>query len=129
MSKMKVAFQFTLELLIVTVFALSLGLLAGATSSVPITNSLLATQVSQTEAESSQKLASYGREVDANGTMPKGGDVEGEVDYVTTVGFSIDYQVIGRMAAMALALSILSSLITSLFIMRYNPLRILTERE
>ena len=129
MSKMKVAFQFTLELLIVTVFALSLGLLAGATSSVPITNSLLATQVSQTEAESSQKLASYGREVDANVTMPKGGDVEGEVDYVTTVGFSIDYQVIGRMAAMALALSILSSLITSLFIMRYNPLRILTERE
>ncbi|MBE5803816.1 MAG: ABC transporter permease [Clostridiales bacterium] len=129
MPKRKVAMQFTCELLIVSMIAIMCGLVVGSLVSVPVTNELLAGQVAQSESDLMQKNANYGRQVSDTQVKPRGGDVEGEVDYVTTVQFSIDYMIILKMAAIGLALAILSGSVTSLFIMRYDPLRILSERE
>jgi putative ABC transport system permease protein len=129
MAKPKVAAQFAVELLIVTFMAIFLGLFSGALASVPITNSLLATQVKQEESQSQQQTENFGREVSAEVSKPKGGDVEGKVAYVSAVTFSTDYVVISKMALIGVLLTAVSGLVTSLFIMRYDPLKILTERD
>ena len=61
-------------------------------------------------------------------TKPRGGDVEGEVEYVSTVAFSIDYVVISRMAIIGAMLALVSSTSAIASILRYNPLAILAER-
>jgi len=129
MSKMKVTAQFVLELLMITFLSLACGVLLGSSISVPITNELLASQVAQEESLSSAKVTSFGREVSATYTKPKGGDVEGEVAYISTISFSVDYSVLLQMAAIGIALALLSGTVSSLYVMRYDPLVILTERD
>lgn len=129
MAKRKVAAQFTCELLIVSMLAITCGLVVGSLASVPITNKLLANQVAQSEEALERKMDNYGRQVSDTQVKPRGGDVTGTVEYVTSVNFSIDHMIILKMAAIGLVLAIFSGSVTSLFIMRYDPLRILTERE
>ena len=62
--KSKVAAQFVLELLIVTMIGIALGVASGAVASVPVANQLLAQQVSSQESEASNQQAQFGRDAD-----------------------------------------------------------------
>ncbi|OZG66252.1 ABC transporter permease [Bifidobacterium hapali] len=60
-KKIKVAAQFTFELLVVTMIGLALGAAGGAIASVPVSNQLLAAQVEQQEAQLTSQNAQFGR--------------------------------------------------------------------
>ena len=128
MRKWKVAVQFVMELTMVTFLGLAIGLMLGATVSVPVTNELLSSQISYEQTHTDQTASNFGRDVSTATTKPRGGDVEGEVEYVSTVAFSIDYVVISRMAIIGALLALVSSTSAIASILRYNPLAILAER-
>ncbi|SEQ74313.1 putative ABC transport system permease protein [Lachnospiraceae bacterium NE2001] len=139
MHKGKVALQFMLEIFIVTIFAILIGTGIGAATSVPITNKLLESQVQQQESSSSQTQSNFGRDqqqgpgggqqMGGQGTFTKGGDITGPVNYIDSVSYAVDGVVVLQMVGIGILLSIISSLIAIIFIMRYQPLKILTERD
>ena len=131
MHKSKVAWQFILEIFIVTIIAILIGTGIGAATSVPITNQLLASQVAQEEASAAEQQSNFGRAggQQSSGTFSKGGDVEGPITYVDSVTYAVDGIVVLQMGGIGMGLSIISSLIAIIFIMRYQPLKILTERD
>lgn len=66
-KKIKVAAQFTFELLVVTMIGLALGAVGGAIASVPVSNQLLAAQVEQQESQASSQNAQFGRDMQGPG--------------------------------------------------------------
>lgn len=64
MKKKKVAAQFISEILIVTLMSVIIGGAAGALSSVPITNALLASQITATQEASESREQNFGRPSD-----------------------------------------------------------------
>lgn len=62
-NKVKVAAQFTLELLIVTMIGLAVGAGVGAAASVPVSNQLLASQVEQQQSQQSSQREQFGRDM------------------------------------------------------------------
>lgn len=150
MKKSKVAVQFIIELFIVTFAALIIGSGIGAVSSVPITNSLLSAvnsesaeaSVSDLELEKPQGENGeevFGTENGINGEMPNKPDMNDKGgferfkdranNYVASVSAATDITVIGQMIVVGLVLTLISSLSAMLFIMRYEPLKILSNRE
>ena len=71
-NKAKVAAQFTLELLIVTMIGLALGACAGAVASVPVSNQLLASRIEQQQSQQTNQREQFGRDMqgsaDGSGT-------------------------------------------------------------
>ena len=147
MHKRKVAWQFILEIFIVTIVAIMIGTGIGAATSVPITNKLLESQVEQEESNQSSQQSNFGRQSgpqqggqqgpggpqqpggQEQGKFTKGGDVVGPVNYVESVSYAVDGIVVLQMIGIGILLSIISSFIAIVFIMRYQPLKILTERD
>ena len=146
MHKYKVALQFMLEIFIVTIFAILIGTGIGAAASVPLTNKLLETQVEQQESSQTSQQSNFGRSDQQQGpggqqqgpqggqqmnqgTFTKGGDIVGPVNYIDSVSYAVDGVVVLQMVGIGILLSIISSLIAIIFIMRYQPLKILTERD
>ncbi len=147
MKKSKVALQFVIEIFVVTLIAIFLGTAIGAATSVPVTNSLLASQIEQQTSNEQQTEANFGRPAmpspggqggpgqggpsqgGSSGKMLKGGDVEGPVDYIDSVSYSVDINLVYQMMLIGILLTIVSSSIAILFIMRYEPLKILTNRD
>ena len=79
-KKVKVAAQFTFELLVVTMIGLAIGVAGGAAASVPVSNQLLSAQVAQQESQASSQNAQFGRDMQgpgAPGGAPSGGSSTG----------------------------------------------------
>lgn len=136
MRKTKIAAQFVWEVFIVTLVALLVGTCIGIQVSSPVANNLLATQIEQQESSQQSVMANYGRPVGpqqqpqiGSGTMIRGGDVDGPVDYVSTVSSSVNLMLIAKMILVGIGLTIVSSSIAVLFIMRYEPLKVLSNRD
>ena len=129
MRKGKVAIQFILELTIVTFMGIALGSLIGSVVSTPVANELLATQIEYEQSSSEKVNANFGREVAEGSEKPHGGDVEGEVKYVSSVSFVFDYVIIYKMVIIGALLALVSSAAAITFVLRYNPLEILAERD
>ena len=66
-TKAKVVAQFVIELLIVTMAGIAIGVAGGAAASVPVSNQLLAQQVSNQESQASSRQAQFGRNADMPG--------------------------------------------------------------
>ena len=130
MRKGKVAIQFVLELTIVTFLGIALGSAVGSVASTPVTNMLLASQIEYEQSNSSKLKENFGREAGGSGgEKPHGGDVDGEVTYVSTVQFQFDKTIVYKMAAIGALLALVSSAAAITFVLRYNPLEILAERD
>ncbi len=129
MRKSKVALQFILELTIVTFIGIALGSLLGAAVSTPVANELLASQIEYEQANGERINENFGREVAEGSVKPHGGDVEGEVKYVSNVTFSFDREIIFKLVLIGAILAFVSSAAAIAFVLRYNPLEILAERD
>ena len=156
MKKSKVALQFVTELFIVTLAAIVLGAGIGAASSVPVTNALLSAQISANQQIAGNIEQGFGRENNAGmsgmmgmpgGEIPGGNtkpdsmpDREGlggkmqqfmgnTADYISEVSYSTNLTVILQLILVGIGLTLVSSLAAVLFIMRYEPLKILTGRD
>ncbi|MBW3080632.1 ABC transporter permease [Bifidobacterium sp. 79T10] len=78
--KTKVVAQFVIELLIVTMIGIALGVAAGGAASVPVSNQLLAQQVSSQESEASSRQAQFGRAADMPGAGGAASSSSGDSD-------------------------------------------------
>ncbi|KFI60957.1 ABC transporter permease [Bifidobacterium cuniculi] len=141
-KKAKVATQFAVELLVVTLVGLAVGIGVGAATSVPVSNALLSSQVEQ----QSQQMSQFGRQMQ----RPDGGSSATDVQQAApqlsdapqgTPGFgehaqnmidqlnaTVNWATIGWMLLVGVVLTLLSALVAAVFVMRYEPLRILADR-
>ena len=150
MKKWKVAAQFMCEILVVTMLAVVIGAGIGAVSSVPVTNALLEGQAQSQSNQQSQMEQNFGRPGDFGGGFPGGnmpsdmpsdipdmgggknpfGDMfGGAADYITEVDSAMNLTVVFQMIGVGLLLTLIASAASVLFIMRYDPLKILANRD
>ena len=154
MKKWKVAAQFICEILVVTMIAVIIGAGVGAVSSVPVTNALLEGQVESQNSQQSQMEQNFGRPGDFGGGFPGGnmggmpggmpsdfpddigggknpfgGMFEGAANYITEVDSAMNLTVVFQMIGVGLLLTLVASAASVLFIMRYDPLKILANRD
>ncbi|MEQ6116732.1 ABC transporter permease [Bifidobacterium bifidum] len=86
-KKVKVAAQFAIEPLIVTMCGIALGVAGGAVASVPVSNQLLAAQVSSQETQTASQEEQFGRGADMGGAPGSSSDSGGS-DSTDTSGDS-----------------------------------------
>ena len=148
MKKWKVAAQFMCEILVVTMIAVIIGAGIGAVSSVPVTNALLEGQVQSQNNKQNQMDNSFGRPgnmgggfmggdmpsdmpdmPDMGGNNPFGDMFGGAADYITEVDSAMNLTVVGQMIGVGLLLTLIASAASVAFIMRYDPLKILANRD
>ncbi len=145
-KKRKVAAQFVTELLSVTLVAILIGAAIGVFACVPVADSMLATQVSAQEAQDAAQNESFGRDgpsasIGGSGgpqsqMMTPGGRVQqffgsgtsGKVEYLKDINANMNLTVLLQLLAIGLVLTILSSFVAIVFVMRYEPLKILANR-
>ena len=145
MKKWKVAAQFICEILMVTMLAVVIGVGIGAVSSVPVTNALLEGQAQSQSNQQSQMEQNFGRpgdfgggftggnmpsdRPDMGGKNPFGDMLGGAADYITEVDSAMNLTVVFQMIGVGLLLTLIASAASVLFIMRYDPLKILANRD
>lgn len=152
MNKQKVALQFICEILVVTMLAVIIGAGVGAVCSVPVTNALLENQIASQSEQQTQIDNSFGRPGVSNGMpggMPGGtpsgmpgnmggGDPFGDMfggmfggaaNYISQVDSAMNLTVVLQMIGIGLILTLIASAASVLFIMRYDPLKILANRD
>ena len=154
MKKRKVAAQFVCEILAVTMVAVLLGAVVGGICSVPVTNALLENQIESQKSQQTDIDKSFGRSAGFGGmpgnmpNMPSGagfsfpaqsGDKEidnpfekafdGVSNYISEVDSAMNLTVVLQMIGIGLLLTLVASAASVLFIMRYDPLKILSNRD
>ena len=154
MKKYKVATQFVCEILVVTMLSIILGAGIGAVCSVPVTNALLENQVASQSEQQTQIDENFGRPGIGGGMgggmsgmpsgmpqMPSGGFEDfrggnmfenmfnGASNYITQVDSAMNLTVVLQMIGIGLLLTLVASMASVLFIMRYDPLKILANRD
>ena len=155
MKKWKVATQFMCEILVVTMLAVVIGAGIGAVSSVPVTNALLEGQVQSQNNQQNQMDQNFGRPGNMDGGSMGGGMMGGNIpsnmpdnmpdvgggknpfgdmfggaaDYITEVDSAMNLTVVFQMIGVGLLLTLMASAASVLFIMRYDPLKILANRD
>lgn len=121
---------------------LVIGASGGAVSSVSITNALLKNQIEETSQQQSDQ--SFGREMAGEqGDMQPGSKdigqmdkqehknpfLQGTYDYIDSVSSATNVKVILEMMGIGILLTIISGGTALIFIMRYDPLKILNSRD
>ena len=147
MKKWKVAAQFMCEILIVSMIAVLIGAGIGAVSSVPVTNALLAGQVESQNSQQSQMDMNFGRpgnfpgdisdtnipsdiaDTSFSGKNPFENMLGSAENYITEVNSAMNLTVVFQLLGVGLLLTLFASMASVLFIMRYDPLKILANRD
>ena len=153
MKKFKVALQFLTEIFAVTLAAVIIGASIGAVASVPVTNALLENQVASQQNKADEMTQNFGREPGGmmgggmfGGTgssgMPEMPDMQGgnnpfanifgsnaENSYVTEISSAMNLTVVFQMLLIAVLLTLVAGAVSMLFVMRYEPLKILANRD
>ncbi len=150
MKKGKVAMQFLTEVFVVTLAAVIIGIGVGAVSAVPVTNALLANQIESSQGQADKITESFGR-----GEMPDMGNMGGcgggmggmqppsdnkfeaignifgedAANYVSEVNSAMNLTVVLQMLGIAILLTLVAGAVSMLFVMRYEPLKILSNRD
>lgn len=134
MKKWKVCTQFVIELFFVTLFAMVIGLGVGSAASVPVSNHLLESQIESQQEQSDAQKSNFGRgDSNQNGNAAssqrdKGGFMKQTVNYVSDISATVNITVVLELFGIGILLTILSSLTAVIFVVRYEPLKILTNR-
>lgn len=139
MKKRNVSMQFVLETLIVTIAFVVIGGGIGAATSVPITNSLLASQIEAQQNQNKNDGEAFGRDTNFDrgkmpGSMHEGGmqslpDRGNAVSYVQEVSYATDLGVLLKLLGIGVLLALVASAASVVFITRYDPLKILANRD
>ena len=156
MKKKNVALQFVSEILIVTLMAAIIGGTAGAVSSVPITNALLESQITASQEASSSMQENFGRPSDmgAPPEMQQSSDESeqtessetaenteasesrseqrgqfGRAEYVSSVSKAVNLKVLAELLGISVLLAAAGAAVAVTAIMRYEPLKILSNRD
>lgn len=129
MNKKKIATQFVTEIFLVTMLAVLIGTGIGACVSVPVTNTLLASSATSSS-ETMGNRGGFGQSEEApSAAKAPQGMMELSQQYLSEVSSATDLIVVLQVCGVALALVIASSGIAVMSILRYEPLKILSNRE
>lgn len=143
MKKGKVALQFLTEIFAVTLVAVTIGIGVGAVSSVPMTNALLENQIESQSNTNDRLSQSFGRENEVMPQIPVGdkGDMNtpdmggekgffgGASEYITEINSAMNLTVVLQMLGIAILLTLIAGAAGILSVMRYEPLKILSNRD
>ncbi len=145
MKKGKVALQFLTESFAVTLAAVVIGVGIGGVTALPVTNALLENQIASQNTRAEQVEDNFGRGPGgAMGERPTGGEMlqkpsggrggmgeflGGAVDYVSEINSAMNFTVVLQMLGIAVLLTVVAGAVSMLFVMRYDPLRILANRD
>lgn len=138
MKKTKIILQFFSETLFIALFAFIIGSGLGAATSVPITNTLLESQISSTNSMNETKEQNFSRqqtppnndssqqpEMDESNNQPQ----EKGLEKITTVSEAMNFNVLLEVGAIAFILVVISNGAALLCVMRYDPSSILSNRD
>lgn len=145
MSKLRVIWQFVIELLIVALVGLVIGAAVGSLSSVNIANSLLENEIENTQSQVESISNNFGASMS---DMPGGGQGGGpggpggsegpgghdkfsgvtSVSKVDSINAVVDFTVLAQLLGIGVLLTLISSLAACIAIARFSPLEILRER-
>lgn len=142
MKKRNVCVQFIIEMFIVTIFAMVIGLAAGSAASVPVSNQLLQSQIESQEQQVSDRETNFGRggapsdagtddSESSDQTAPtnnRGGFMNQTAQYLSDISATVNVTVVLQLFAVGILLTLISSLVTVVSVMRYEPLQILSNR-
>ena len=140
MKKTKVALQFLTEIFAVTLAAVIIGGSVGAAVSVPVANTLLQNQIESQSTCRENIETGFGRgnvgemqKSDGGDTSATGGFFQelggGAADYVDEISSATDFAVLFQLLGIAVILTVIAGGFSVLFIMRYEPLKILSNRD
>ena len=137
MKKSKLSLQFMMELLLVSVVALVIGAGIGSCLSVPVSNKLLANEISNAESKYDDIGKNFGRGDFKPGDTSSKSKTQNvrnmnfgvaKVNQVDSIDAVVDFEVLGKLLGIGLLLTLLSSLASMIAIARFSPLQILKER-
>ena len=132
MSKGKVALQLVAEIFIVAVISLIIGTGIGTILSQPVTNQMLRNEISSYEEKLANQQQNFGP-----GNFERPGFVtrnsmynqnNTKTDYVSMLDVSVDAITIMQLFLVSLFLTIISGLISVMFVNKYEPNKILQNR-
>ena len=138
MNKTKIVLQFFSETLFIALFAFIIGSGLGAVTSVPVTNTLLESQISSINSMNETKEQNFSRQepsqnndsskqpqMNENNNQPQ----QKGLEKVTTVSEAMNFNVLLEVGAIAFILVIISNCAALLCVMRYDPSSILSNRD
>lgn len=132
MKKGKVVLQFITELFIVTFLAIIIGAGIGTAASVPTTNALLASQITSQQQQRTSQQNNFGRMPQMTSNTPSSGGSFGafsNTNYISQVSSATDLNVILQLIGIGILLTMAASCSAVTFVLRYEPLKILTNRD
>lgn len=140
MKKPKVALQFITEIFAVMLLSITIGAVTGAAISVPVANKLLESQIESAEQTEASQTQTFGRQMGgmqapdgvsmSAPTAATGNNFFGkQVNYIKTITSATNWVVILELFAIGIALTLIASCAAVAFIMRYEPLKILSNRD
>ena len=135
MKKGTVALQFLTETFLVTLLAVVIGTGIGATVSQPVGDYLLQEQVASVETTTTTMNENFGGGFQGGG-FPGGGNrfqnignLSGnEVEYLDSLNTTTDASVLLSLMAISILLTLIASSVGMISVLRYEPLKILSER-
>lgn len=129
MNKRKIACQFVLEIFVVTMISMLIGSGIGACISVPVTNMLLEnTSVTQQDTRGGFGKDMPNRNDNDIQESPQGMMAQGK-QYIMEINSATDVMVVLQVCGIAVLLVMISSSVAIMSILRYEPLKILSDRE
>ena len=137
MKKSTLTFQFLIELLVVSTFALAIGTAIGASMSVSTANNLLENEIENTQSEKEDIAGNFGMgqgkntdDTTNNQNTDNFNKVNGvaNVSAFTSIDAVVDLKVLFELLGIGACLTLVSSLAAMISIQRFSPLTILKER-
>lgn len=141
--KPKVALQFACELLIVVLIGVGVGAGIGSFASTPVADSMLQGQVEAAQAEQESNAQAFGRggpggpgakggpanniRIGGVAQVPGGGSTT-DVEYLSQVDTRVDIVTLLELIGIGVLLTALASMVSVVFVMRFEPLQILADR-
>lgn len=133
MNKVKIATQFISEAFIITFISIVISTCIGATISVPIADKLLENQIASVETSNQTTKENFGGEFQgrmdiSKGSMSRPSNSKTKINYVKDITASIDVVVLFQLLGLGILLALISSATAVISILRYEPLKILSNR-
>lgn len=138
MKKGKVALQFLTEAFLVTLVAIVIGTGVGAAASQPVGDYLLQEQVASVETTTQNTNQNFGGGFQGmgNNRFQGMGDIGGvnrpgaaeDVEYLDSLNATTDLTVLASLMGISILLTLIASSVGMISVLRYEPLKILSER-
>lgn len=138
MKKGTVALQFLTETFMITLIAIVVGTGAGAAASRPVGNYLLQEQVASVENESAATIENFGGKFQGKGNNKfqnfgnmSGASIPGtagDVEYLDSLNTKTDMNVLLSLMGISILLTLAAGSVGMISVLRYEPLKILSER-